>query len=58
MRVALFLRLLHEEYPMTLLQEHPDALITATRETACHPISEHPEWEFRGIAASRKDGKG
>jgi glucosamine-6-phosphate deaminase len=37
------------EYPMTLLQEHPDAIITATRETAAHPISLHPEWEFKGI---------
>lgn len=55
LRVALFSELT-EEYPMTLLQEHPDALITATRETACHPISEHPEWEFRGVPASRKDG--
>ena len=34
------------EYPITLLQEHPDALITATVETARHPISEHPEWEL------------
>ncbi len=34
------------EYPMTLLQEHPDALITATEETARHPISEHPEWDL------------
>lgn len=34
------------EYPMTLLQEHPDAIITATRETATHPCSLHPEWEF------------
>jgi glucosamine-6-phosphate deaminase len=34
------------EYPMTLLQRHPDALITATEETARHPISEHPEWEL------------
>ncbi len=34
------------EYPITLLQEHPDALITATRETAEHPISLHPEWEI------------
>lgn len=34
------------EYPMTLLQEHPDALITATLDTARHPISEHPEWEL------------
>lgn len=32
------------EYPMTLLQEHPDAMVTATRETAAHPISLHPEW--------------
>lgn len=37
------------EYPITLLQEHPDALITATVETAKHPISENPEWEFKGI---------
>lgn len=37
------------EYPMTLLQEHPDAMITATRETAYHPFSDHPEWEFRGV---------
>jgi glucosamine-6-phosphate deaminase len=36
------------EYPMTLLQEHPDALITATAETARHPISENPEWDFFG----------
>src|SRR5690606_29814064 len=28
------------EYPITLLQTHPDALITATYETATHPISE------------------
>lgn len=34
------------EYPITLLQEHPDALITATEETARHPISEHPEWDL------------
>jgi glucosamine-6-phosphate deaminase len=34
------------EYPMTLLQEHPDALITATIDTARHPISEHPEWDL------------
>ena len=34
------------EYPMTLLQEHPDALLTATRATAEHPISLHPEWEL------------
>jgi glucosamine-6-phosphate deaminase len=34
------------EYPITLLQEHPDALLTATRETADHPISTHPEWNL------------
>ncbi len=34
------------EYPITLLQRHPDAIITATIETARHPISEHPEWEL------------
>jgi glucosamine-6-phosphate deaminase len=45
LRVALFSHVT-PEYPITLLQEHPDALITATKETAIHPISEHPEWEF------------
>lgn len=45
LRVALFSEP-DPEYPMTLLQEHPDAMITATRETAEHPISLHPEWEF------------
>ncbi len=39
------------EYPMTLLQEHPDVLITATLETARHPISENPDWEFGGVNA-------
>lgn len=34
------------EYPMTLLQEHPDALVTATLETATHPVSIHPEWDL------------
>jgi glucosamine-6-phosphate deaminase len=34
------------EYPITLLQEHPDALITATIDTARHPVSEHPEWDL------------
>jgi glucosamine-6-phosphate deaminase len=34
------------EYPITLLQDHPDALITATVATASHPISEHPEWDL------------
>lgn len=35
------------EYPITLLQRHPDARITATLETARHPIAEHPEWVLR-----------
>jgi glucosamine-6-phosphate deaminase len=39
------------EYPMTLLQNHSDAMITATYETAVHPISENPDWEFKGINA-------
>ncbi|NQU10412.1 hypothetical protein HQ590_06470 [bacterium] len=34
------------EYPMTLLQSHPDAIVTATREVAEHPCSHHPEWDF------------
>jgi glucosamine-6-phosphate deaminase len=45
LRVALF-GPLTSEYPMTLLQEHPDALVTATVDTARHPISEHPEWDL------------
>jgi glucosamine-6-phosphate deaminase len=45
LRVALFSEPV-TEYPMTLLQRHPDALITATEDTARHPISEHPEWEL------------
>jgi len=45
LRVALFAEPT-PEYPITLLQEHPDAIITATRETARHPISEHPEWDL------------
>ena len=45
LRVALFSEPV-AEYPMTLLQRHRDALLTATRETARHPISEHPEWEL------------
>jgi glucosamine-6-phosphate deaminase len=45
LRVALF-GPLTPEYPVTLLQEHPDALITATIETARHPIGEHPEWDL------------
>jgi glucosamine-6-phosphate deaminase len=34
------------EFPMTLLQEHPDAIVTATWDTADHPLSRNPEWEF------------
>jgi glucosamine-6-phosphate deaminase len=45
LRVALFSEPV-AEYPMTLLQRHRDALVTATRETARHPLSEHPEWEL------------
>jgi glucosamine-6-phosphate deaminase len=45
LRVALF-GPLTPEYPFTLLQKHRDALITATQETAGHPISENPDWEL------------
>jgi glucosamine-6-phosphate deaminase len=45
LRVALFASP-DPEYPLTLLQEHGDALITATVETATHPLSEHPEWDL------------
>lgn len=45
LRVALFAEPT-PEYPMTLLQRHPDAVITATQETARHPISENPDWEL------------
>ncbi len=45
LRVALFSAPV-PEYPMTLLQRHPDALVTATKETARHPIGENPEWEL------------
>ena len=45
LRVALFSEPT-AEYPMTLLQKHPDALITATARTAAHPISENPDWEL------------
>ncbi len=48
LRVALFSNET-VEYPITLLQSHADALITATIETARHPIAENPEWEFNGI---------
>ncbi len=45
LRVALF-GPVTPEYPMTLLQKHPDALITATVETSRHPVAEHPEWDL------------
>lgn len=45
LRVALFSEPV-AEYPITLLQRHPDARITATRETARHPISENPDWDL------------
>lgn len=45
LRVALFSEPV-AEYPITLLQEHGDALITATVDTARHPVSEHPEWDL------------
>jgi glucosamine-6-phosphate deaminase len=44
-RVALFSEPT-PEYPITLLQRHPDAIVTATRETASHPLAEHPEWQL------------
>ncbi len=45
LRVALF-GPLTPEYPITLCQEHPDAILTATVETAKHPISENSDWEL------------
>jgi glucosamine-6-phosphate deaminase len=45
LRVALF-GPITPEYPITLLQEHPDTLLTATIDTASHPISEHLEWDL------------
>lgn len=45
LRVGLF-STVTAEYPLTLLQEHPDALLTATVETATHPVSCHPEWDL------------
>jgi len=47
LRVALF-GPMTPEYPITLLQKHPDSKITATLDTARHPISENPEWDFFG----------
>ncbi len=51
LRVALF-GPVTVEYPITLLQEHADALLTATVATASHPVSEHPEWDL-GIRGCR-----
>ena len=48
LRVALFAPPT-TEYPITLLGEHGDALLTATIATARHPISEHGEWDL-GLA--------
>jgi glucosamine-6-phosphate deaminase len=45
-RVALFAEPT-PEYPITLLQRHPDSLITATYDTARHPIAEHRERRLR-----------
>lgn len=45
LRVALFADPT-PEYPMTLLQRHPDALLTATLDTATHPIALNPDWEL------------
>jgi glucosamine-6-phosphate deaminase len=45
LRVALFSEPT-PEYPMTLLQRHKDAIVTATVDTATHPISENPDWEL------------
>ena len=45
LRVALFSEPT-PEYPITLLQRHPDSLITATVETASHPIADNPDWEL------------
>jgi glucosamine-6-phosphate deaminase len=45
LRVALF-GPVTPEYPITLLQRHPDAVLTATRDTASHPVSLHPQWQL------------
>ncbi|QHW34775.1 hypothetical protein GZH47_30915 [Paenibacillus rhizovicinus] len=50
LRVALFSEE-SSEYPLTLLQTHPDALITATLETARHPIAENQDWAWTGVNA-------
>ncbi|GAA2753982.1 6-phosphogluconolactonase [Amnibacterium kyonggiense] len=45
LRVALFAEPT-PEYPLTVLQQHPDALLTATVATSTHPVAEHPEWDL------------
>jgi glucosamine-6-phosphate deaminase len=45
LRVALF-GPVTPEYPITFCQEHPDTLITATIETATHPVSINPHWDL------------
>jgi len=45
LRVALFSEP-DPQWPITLLSRHPDALLTATVQTATHPISLHPEWDL------------
>lgn len=45
LRVALF-GPLTPEYPITLCQTHPDAMLTATVATATHPVSENPHWDL------------
>jgi glucosamine-6-phosphate deaminase len=45
LRVALFSEPT-AEYPLTLLQSHPDAMLTATVETAQHPVGSNPEWDL------------
>jgi glucosamine-6-phosphate deaminase len=48
LRIALFSEPT-PEYPMTLLQEHRDALITASAETTEHPFAQNPQWRFNGV---------
>ncbi|PZG36359.1 hypothetical protein C1I98_26910 [Spongiactinospora gelatinilytica] len=52
LRVALFSPQT-AEYPITLLQEHHDAMLTATQETVDHPISRHPEMDLRCLTRHR-----
>ncbi|MCG2797970.1 MAG: hypothetical protein L6367_05455 [Cellulomonas sp.] len=45
LRVALFAEPT-PDYPFSVLQRHPDAVLTATAATAEHPVSLHPEWDL------------